>query len=122
MPPKPFPFPLGIGIDIVKISRLAGILKDEKRFNQWARRVFSRLEWPQILHACQPAARQIRSIDGTANDSNPHANTRQGPTSFHSPVLPDVWAFGKIHSMSEVTFNLAQFLAGRFVTQNFRMM
>ena len=48
MAPKPFPFPVGIGIDLCRVNRIAAILRHEHTLNRWARKVFTRLEWPAL--------------------------------------------------------------------------
>ncbi|KAL8809861.1 MAG: hypothetical protein Q9200_003044 [Gallowayella weberi] len=50
MPPKPFPFPIGVGVDICHVSRLSRLLlnKQDDFVTRWARRVFTRHEWPHL--------------------------------------------------------------------------
>lgn len=50
MVPKPFPYPLGVGIDVCQVHRVASFLRTEDSRNRWARRVFTRLEWPAVLN------------------------------------------------------------------------
>ena len=49
MPPKPFPFPLSVGSDICSMERIGSIVHAPTSFNRFARRVFTRLEWPSLL-------------------------------------------------------------------------
>ena len=49
MAPKPFPYPIGLGIDICHIPRLSGLLgRQDDYVTLWARKVFTRLEWPHL--------------------------------------------------------------------------
>ena len=48
MPPKPFPFAIGVGTDICRVARLVNVANDAVRLNLWAKRVFTRLEWPMV--------------------------------------------------------------------------
>ena len=48
MPPKPFPLGLRVGTDICRVSRLAGIASSVNRLNSWARKTFTRIEWPAL--------------------------------------------------------------------------
>ncbi len=51
--PRPFPFPLGIGTDVCRVNRIAAILRYEYTRNRWARKVFTRLEWPALCRRLQ---------------------------------------------------------------------
>lgn len=51
--PKPFPFPIGIGIDLCRVNRIAAILRHEYTRNRWARKIFTRLEWPALCRRFQ---------------------------------------------------------------------
>lgn len=53
MAPKPFPFPFGIGIDLCRVNRIAAILRHGHTRNRWARKVFTRLEWPALCRRLQ---------------------------------------------------------------------
>lgn len=53
MAPKPFPFPIGIGIDLCRVNRIASILRHEHTLDRWARRIFTRLEWPALCRRMQ---------------------------------------------------------------------
>lgn len=53
MAPKPFPFPISIGIDVCRVNRIAAILHHENTRNRWARKVFTRLEWPALCRRLQ---------------------------------------------------------------------
>lgn len=49
MPPKPFPYPIGVGVDICHIPRLYNIVgKPDDYITRWAKKIFTRLEWPQL--------------------------------------------------------------------------
>jgi len=54
---KPFPSPYRTGHDICQASRIATLLQQETTRNRWARRVFTRLEWPALVRRFQHAAR-----------------------------------------------------------------
>lgn len=60
---KPFPSPYCPGHDICQISRIAAILRDEATLSHWARRVFTRLEWPALV-------RRFEQAGGIGKDSN----------------------------------------------------
>ncbi|MCJ1230951.1 hypothetical protein MMC12_007625 [Toensbergia leucococca] len=53
MPPKPFPFPIGVGVDICRVARVRKIIEDDLKVNRWARKFFTRLEWPRLLREFQ---------------------------------------------------------------------
>ena len=53
MAPKPFPFPIGIGVDMCLVNRVAAILRYEHARNRWARKIFTRLEWPALCRTFQ---------------------------------------------------------------------
>lgn len=49
MAPKPFPYPIGVGVDICHIPRLHNIVgKRSDYVTRWARKIFTRLEWPHL--------------------------------------------------------------------------
>ena len=56
--PRPFPFPIGIGTDVCQISRIADILRHEHKRNRWARKLFTRLEWPALCDTLRRAKGQ----------------------------------------------------------------
>ena len=68
--PKPFPFPIGIGTDVCQINRIADILRDEYKRNRWARKLFTRLEWPALCETLQRAEGQaeVRSDQRLENE------------------------------------------------------
>ncbi len=66
MAPKSFPFPIGIGIDVCRVNRIAAILRHEHTRNRWARKVFTRLEWPALCRTLQRAEKAIGEPVGQA--------------------------------------------------------
>ena len=68
--PKPFPFPIGNGIDVCRVNRIAAILRHENTRNHWARKVFTRLEWPALC-------RRLQRVEEAAGQPDGH----NGPTS-----------------------------------------
>ena len=66
MAPKPFPFPLGIGIDVCKSVRIVHFLQSSRLSNQWARKVFTRLEWPDLLRQFESTRLQMVDVTGDA--------------------------------------------------------
>ena len=63
MVPKPFPFQIGVGVDICRINRIASILRPVSTRNRWARRVFTRLEWPALCRRFDCAANAKKECD-----------------------------------------------------------
>ena len=59
MAPKPFPFPLGIGVDVCQVNRIAAVICHEHTRNRWARKIFTRLEWPALCRRMQRAEKAI---------------------------------------------------------------
>ena len=57
--PKPFPFPIGIGTDICRVNRIAAILRHEYIRNRWARKIFTRLEWPALCRRLQRVEKAV---------------------------------------------------------------
>ena len=67
MAPKPFPFPIGIGIDVCRVNRIAAILRSEQTRNRWARKVFTRLEWPALCRRLQRVEKAEAGPNGQAD-------------------------------------------------------
>ena len=65
--PKPFPFPIGIGTDVCRVNRIAAILRREYTRNRWARKIFTRLEWPALCRRLQRAEQAIGEPFGQAH-------------------------------------------------------
>ena len=70
MPPKPFPYPFNIGIDIACAKRFEKYAENERAFNQFARKVFTSLEWPtlrsrQHSHFLQARQNAISGAEGS---------------------------------------------------------
>lgn len=65
--PKPFPFPIGIGVDMCRVNRVAAILRYENTRNRWARKVFTRLEWPALCRRLQRVEKAIGEPVGQAD-------------------------------------------------------
>lgn len=70
MAPKPFPFPIGIGIDVCRVNRIASILRHEHTRNRWARKIFTRLEWPALCRKLQRVEKTIADPVGQADAVN----------------------------------------------------
>lgn len=48
MPPRSFPLGLRVGTDICRVSRLAHIASNANHLNLWAKKIFTRIEWPAL--------------------------------------------------------------------------
>lgn len=71
MPPKPFPFLFGIGIDIARIARFTRLLeRSDQDFLRWARRIFTRLEWPALQEQYRLWSPLDKSSKGTQTVSH----------------------------------------------------
>ena len=68
--PKPFPFPIGIGTDVCRVNRIAAILRHEYTRNRWARKIFTRLEWPALCRRFQDVEKAIGESVGQADATN----------------------------------------------------
>ena len=68
--PKPFPFPIGIGTDVCRVNRIAAILRHEYTRNRWARKIFTRLEWPALCRKMQRIEKAIGEPIGRADVAN----------------------------------------------------
>ena len=68
--PKPFPFPIGIGIDVCRVNRIAPILRHEHMRNRWARKVFTRLEWPALCERLQLAVKATEKPAGQVDKAS----------------------------------------------------
>ncbi|KAL9015312.1 MAG: hypothetical protein Q9173_000110 [Seirophora scorigena] len=59
MAPKPFPYPIGVGVDICHSHRLYATLGHPSQYvTTWARKIFTRQEWPCLLKRCSQASGQ----------------------------------------------------------------
>ena len=96
MPPKPFPFALGVGTDICRVARLVPVANDAVRLNLWAKRVFTRLEWPMVYE------RLALGLDVTGLDDKQKLN------------LPSISIPGQDAGDRSPQMKKLQFLAGRF--------
>ncbi|KAL8967383.1 MAG: hypothetical protein Q9197_005458 [Variospora fuerteventurae] len=57
MAPKPFPYPIGVGVDICHIPRLYATLGHPSEYvTRWARKIFTRQEWPCLFKRCSQAS------------------------------------------------------------------
>ena len=65
--PKPFPYPIGIGTDVCRVNRIAAILRHEYTRNRWARKIFTRLEWPALCRKMQRVAKVTGEPIGRAD-------------------------------------------------------
>lgn len=65
MPPRPFPYPISSGIDACSVHRIASILRSPDLTNRWARRVFTRLEWPGLWSRFLETQRALAASGGS---------------------------------------------------------
>lgn len=98
MPPKPFPFALGVGTDICRVARLVHVANDAVRLNLWAKRVFTRLEWPMVYE------RLAVGLDVA------------GPDDKQKLDLPWINIPGQDAASRSPQMKKLQFLAGRFAS------
>ena len=100
MVPKPFPYPLGIGVDVCKVNRIAQFLRNDSLRNRWARKIFTRLEWPALWSVFLKTQRATTGRGGGVNGKDWTAGQRSYQSfsgkEFHSddsiwmlPVIPD---------------------------------
>ena len=102
--PKPFPFPIGIGTDVCRVNRIAAILRQEYTRNRWARKIFTRLEWPALCRRFQDVEKAIGEPVGqadTASDHNleieDHATARYYDT--------EIWMLPRLSGYSSICEN-----------------
>lgn len=108
MPPKPFPYPIGIGIDVCKPSRILHLMRDHRTLNRWLRKVFNRLEWPQLVSRFKIAQNGAPGDIGHPRDD---FHQYQPLTLSHPWKIPPA---GSEHiQVPALTDALAQHLAGR---------
>ena len=126
MAPKPFPYPLGIGIDVCKVARIARVLRSTGLRNQWARRVFTRLEWPDVCRYFEKTRISMTDDAGNTRVIGREANAYH-PSGWMLPPIPTRW----LHDVDNVPLSktalderlsddrtpvvlLARYLAGRY--------
>lgn len=121
MPPKPFPYPLQVGVDICNVNRLARIQRNENFRNLWARKVFTRLEWPYLVDRYRRARRllmanavieeseKMRDHDGTVPWMLP--GLPRGSLNFPSP---DKTRPEDLENAPSAYMQLMRHLAGRY--------
>ena len=109
MPPKPFPFPLGVGIDVCQTERILNIIEDGDRLNRWARRIFTRLEWPWIYQKINLAYEGIQTQALSESTSEAELLLPQ----VSKDILLDYKTRADLSFVSSRINNLAQFLTGR---------
>ena len=137
MVPKPFPYPLGIGIDVCKVPRVASFLRNQSLRNRWARKTFTRLEWPALWDQFQKTrrvtiedARHVNredwKMDSRENLSYVQDNGHIDKSIWMLPYIPTRWFTMKGSNQSEAAYNeavsherspiglLARHLAGRY--------
>ena len=109
MPPNPFPFPFGVGIDTCRVERILNIMKEEARFNHWARKIFTRLEWPWIYKRVHMAS--THELEQAPSEQT--CETKLFLPSVSEQIPSDIDAQqGPSFVVSPIN-SLAQFLAGR---------
>ena len=124
--PKPFPFPIGIGTDICSVNRIAAVLRHEFTRNRWARKVFTRLEWPflcrRLRHLEKPTEIAIGRADVASDENLGHKSgvvrRYQEDTIWMLPRLPSIpedddsyWSV--VADKGSASGSLARYLAGR---------
>lgn len=80
MAPKPFPFPLGVGVDVCRVNRIAAILRHEHTRNRWARKIFTRLEWPALCSRMQRVEKAMGEPIGQADAASDQKLDHENPT------------------------------------------
>ena len=99
MAPKPFPFPLGVGVDVCRTRRIAALLRQENIRNQWARRVFTRLEWPALCKRFDRANGGEGEVVGSSDQKKSCNNSTASDIDSGSN---DVWMLPELSKHSEV--------------------
>lgn len=107
MPPKPFPFPLGVGVDLCQTKRIFSLLKVNQNIHAFSKKVFNRLEWPDVFEKFNHAALDIDNDGGI-----------EPATGL---ILPDVSRWIPTSSRDfPRTHRLGTYLSGRFVLESAR--
>ncbi|KAL6717078.1 hypothetical protein ACLMJK_004992 [Lecanora helva] len=118
MPPKPFPLPIGVGIDICRIHRIAALLQNENSRNQWARRVFTRMEWPSLCMSFNRANDSGKWESDSITKENYISDVYLPRLSNHSDVLRNSELYwSAINDKRSKLAGLAQHLAGRWAAK-----
>ena len=89
MAPKPFPFPISVGVDICRIRRIADLIRQETIRNRWARRIFTRLEWPALCRRFQRATYQ-------AEDSKSLRKIEKQGATVEESSAENIWTLPKL--------------------------
>lgn len=96
MAPKPFPFPFSVGVDVCRISRIAALLRHKDVRNRWARRVFTRLEWPVICRRFERANRlEGHSVREAQKERQQSADVEKKPEN-------DIWMLPDLSTQAEI--------------------
>lgn len=127
---KPFPSSYGLGHDICHTERLVAILRQENTRNRWARRVFTRLEWPVLISRFLRAGGietdfvskegQRQPQDSEVADRSSRSGSNNAGAHLMLPKLPGLTALPKKSEQSGAAIadpllsKLVRHLAGRF--------
>ena len=98
MGPKPFPFSIGVGTDICQVSRVRHIAANGTLLNSWARKVFTRHEWPTLYKKIASGGTEARTYG------------------FPKLNLPAINFADQTSGLSTPQNQVLQFLAGRSVS------
>ncbi len=122
MAPKPFPYPFRVGIDVCKVSRITKIHRDVKFRNLWARRVFTRLEWPALLRKYLDTQRLLMvnaqgKLDKEIQDHDAHNfwMLPDFPPSPFDPPPPEFVGLENARDFPAPILHLMRHLAGRYM-------
>lgn len=77
MVPKAFPYPIGVGTDICQVHRIASFLRRRDIRERWARRVFTRLEWPSLWRAFKRCHLSVVDRHGRTISKDHHVPIRK---------------------------------------------
>ena len=99
--PKPFPFPIGIGTDVCRINRIAAVLRHEYTRNRWARKVFTRLEWPALCRKMQRVEKAIGEPIGRADRASDEklGNENDTVARYYDNTI---WMLPRLHEYSSI--------------------
>ena len=118
---KPFPSSYSIGHDVCEIRRIAFIMRYDHRLQNWARRVFTRLEWPLLVRRFQQAGGEIDNHHKMRHDASGQKKQRYDEDICKVPMLPeavlsrDTDKFeASVADLTTPLRRLASHLAGRF--------
>lgn len=115
MPPKPFPFPIGVGTDICHTTRFLRFIRDDEVMNQFARKVFTRLEWPYLYRKFLEVGYDLANEDERSWGDERPIETLPSLSRFFPPRSDPKKA---LPAPNLQIGNLARYLAGRLDTRS----